>query len=108
MINKEKFKWIAVFTALILLFVGVISSLVIAIDNKTATPIQDNGESAMQTETTEASEEPMLLLTMEQPKLMSAFNATFTPEVEAKDDIVSTTDVYVSQTVTATILPLPL
>ncbi len=34
MINKEKFKWIAVFTALIILFAGVISSLVIAIGNK--------------------------------------------------------------------------
>ena len=34
MINKEKFKWVAVFTALILLFAGVITSLAIAIGNK--------------------------------------------------------------------------
>lgn len=34
MIDKEKFKWIAVFTALILLFAGVISALAIAIGNK--------------------------------------------------------------------------
>ncbi len=104
--NKENIKWIAVFTAIILLFAGVISSLVIAIGNKTATPVQDTGESAMQTETAEATEEnPMVLLTMGQQKLMSPLTTTYTPEAEAKDDIVSTTDVYVSQTVTATITP---
>ncbi len=34
MINNNKFRWIAVFTAIVLLFAGVISSLVIAIGNK--------------------------------------------------------------------------
>ena len=32
--NNNKFRWIAVFTAIVLLFAGVISSLVIAIGNK--------------------------------------------------------------------------
>lgn len=32
--NNNKFRWIAVFTAIVLLFIGVISSLVIAIGNK--------------------------------------------------------------------------
>ena len=45
MIKKEKFKWIAVFTALILLFAGVISSLAIAIKNKPA----QNGNDANKT-----------------------------------------------------------
>lgn len=34
MFNKEKIKWIAVFSALALLFVGVISALAVAINNK--------------------------------------------------------------------------
>jgi len=37
--NKENIKWIAVFTAIVLLFVGVISSLAIAIHNK---PVEAN------------------------------------------------------------------
>lgn len=34
MFHKEKIKWIAVFSALALLFVGVISALAVAINNK--------------------------------------------------------------------------
>lgn len=45
MFNKDKIKWIAVFTAIVLLFAGVISSLVIAINNRPA----ENGDNANKT-----------------------------------------------------------
>lgn len=89
MINKEKFKWIAVFTALILLFAGVISSLAIAIGNKPADK-QENISAATE-------DNPMVLLTMGEATIVQAV-----PEVSKGD---STESVYVSQTVTATITP---
>ena len=89
MTNKENIKWIAVFTAIVLLFAGVISSLAIAIGNK----------SADKTENISAATEdnPMVLLTMGEATIVQAV-----PEV-SKDD--SSEQVYVSQTVTATINP---
>ena len=89
MINKEKFKWIAVFTALILLFAGVISSLAIAIGNKPA----DKTESI----SAATEDNPMVLLTMGEATIVQAV-----PEVRKGD---STESVYVSQKVTATITP---
>ena len=89
MINKEKFKWIAVFTALILLFAGVISSLAIAIGNK-PTDKQENISAATE-------DNPMVLLTMGEATIVQAV-----PEVSKVD---SSESVYVSQTVTATINP---
>lgn len=93
MINKEKFKWIAVFTALILLFAGVISSLAIAIGNKPAEIKPDEQENV----STATEDNPMVLLTMGKATVVQAV-----PEV-SKDD--SSEQVYVSQTVTATINP---
>lgn len=59
MINKEKFKWIAVFTALILLFAGVITYLAIAIGNK---PVEVKTEG--QDVSAAAEDNPMVMLTM--------------------------------------------
>ena len=93
MINKEKFKWIAVFTALILLFAGVISSLAIAIGNKPA-EVKPDGQENVSAAT---EDNPMVLLTMGEATIVQAV-----PEV-SKDD--GSEQVYVSQTVTATINP---
>ena len=92
MINKEKFKWIAVFTALILLFAGVISSLAIAIGNK---PVEVKTEGRDVSAATE--DNPMVLLTMGNATIFRA-----APEVSKGD---TPEQVYVSQTVTATITP---
>ena len=92
MINKEKFKWIAVFTALILLFAGVITSLAIAIGNK---PVEVKTEGRDVSAATEDS--PMVLLTMGNATIFRA-----APEVSKVD---TPEQVYVSQTVTATITP---
>lgn len=92
MINKEKFKWIAVFTALIFLFAGVISSLAIAIGNK---PVEVKTEG--QDVSAETEDNPMVLLTMGKATIFRA-----APEVNKVD---TPEQVYVSQTVTATITP---
>ena len=92
MINKEKFKWIAVFTALILLFAGVISSLAIAIGNK---PVEVKTEGQDVSAATE--DNPMVLLTMGNATIFRA-----APEVSKVD---TPEQAYVSQTVTATITP---
>lgn len=96
MINKEKFKWIAVFTALILLFAGVISSLAIAIGNKPAEV--KRGEQKNVSAATE--DNPAVILTMGEATLMGVKRA---PEIGMTDD--TNEQVYVSQTVTATINP---
>ena len=92
MINKEKFKWIAVFTALILLFAGVISALAIAIGNK---PVEVKTEG--QDVSAATADNPMVLLTMGNATIFRA-----APEVSKVD---TPEQVYVSQTVTATITP---
>lgn len=92
MTNKEKFKWIAVFTALILLFAGVISSLAIAIGNK---PVEVKTEGQDVSAATE--DNPTVLLTMGNATIFRA-----APEVSKVD---TPEQVYVSQTVTATITP---
>ena len=92
MINKEKFKWIAVFTALILLFAGVISALAIAIGNK---PVEVKTEGQDVSAATE--DNPMVLLTMGNATIFRA-----APEVSKVD---TPEQAYVSQTVTATITP---
>ena len=92
MTNKENIKWIAVLTAIVLLFVGVISALAIAIGNKPADK-QENNSSA--TEDT-----PAVILTMGQATLMGVKRA---PEIGMTGD--TNEQVYVSQTVTATINP---
>ena len=92
MINKEKFKWIAVFTALILLFAGVISSLAIAIGNKPA-EVKTEGQDV----SAAAEDNPMVMLTMGNATIFRA-----APEVSKVD---TPEQVYVSQTVTATITP---
>ena len=92
MINKEKFKWIAVFTALILLFAGVISALAIAIGNK---PVEVKTEG--QDVSAAAEDNPMVMLTMGNATIFRA-----APEVSKVDTL---EQVYVSQTVTATITP---
>lgn len=92
MINKEKFKWIAVFTALILLFAGVITSLAIAIGNK---PVEVKTEGQDVSAATE--DNSMVLFTMGNATIFRA-----APEVSKGD---TPEQVYVSQTVTATITP---
>ena len=92
MINKEKFKWIAVFTALVLFFAGVISALAIAIGNK---PVEVKTEGQDVSAATE--DNPMVLLTMGNATIFRA-----APEVSKVD---TPEQVYVSQTVTATIMP---
>ena len=92
MINKEKFKWIAVFTALILLFAGVITYLAIAIGNK---PVEVKTEG--QDVSAAAEDNPMVMLTMGNATIFRA-----APEVSKVD---TPEQVYVSQTVTATITP---
>ena len=92
MINKEKFKWIAVFTALILLFAGVITYLAIAIGNK---PVEVKTEG--QDVSAAAEDNPMVMLTMGNATIFRAV-----PEVSKVD---TPEQLYVSQTVTATITP---
>ena len=92
MINKEKIKWIAVFTAIILLFAGVITSLAIAIGNK---PVEVKTEG--QDVSAAAEDNPMVMLTMGNATIFRA-----APEVSKVD---TPEQVYVSQTVTATITP---
>lgn len=92
MINKEKFKWIAVFTALILLFAGVITSLAIAIGNKHV-EVKTEGQDV----SAAAEDNPMVMLTMGNATIFRA-----APEVSKVD---TPKQVYVSQTVTATITP---
>ena len=91
--NNNKIRWIAVFTALILLFVGVISSLAIAIGNK-PTEVKPNEQENVSAAT---EDNPMVLLTMGKATIVQAV-----PEVSKSD---SAESVYVSQTVTATINP---
>lgn len=92
MIDKEKFKWIAVFTALILLFAGVISALAIAIGNKPV-EVKTGGQDV----SAAAEDNPMVMLTMGNATIFRA-----APEVSKVD---TPEQVYVSQTVTATITP---
>ena len=96
MINKEKFKWIAVFTARILLFAGVISSLAIAIGNKPA-EVKPDGQENVSAVT---EDNPAVILTMGQATLMGVKRA---PDIGVIEN--PTEQVYVSQTVTATITP---
>ena len=93
--KTNKIKWIAVFTAIVLLFAGVISSLVIAIGNKSAESKPDS-----QTEDLSAAtnDNPMVLLSMGEAVVMAA------PEIGKTDNTTEST-AYVSQTVTATITP---
>ena len=83
---------IAVFTALILLFAGVISSLAIAIGNKTV-EVKTEGQDV----SAAAEDNPMVMLTMGNATIFRA-----APEVSKVD---TPEQVYVSQTVTATITP---
>lgn len=87
--NKcNNIKWIAVFTSIILLFAGVVSALVIAVNNK-PTEVQP---ADAQEEMIEATiENPIALLSMGEVQVMSA-----TAQSESS---------YVSQSVTATIMP---
>ena len=94
MTNKENIKWIAVFTAIALLFVGVISSLAIAIGNKPAEVKTDGQENV--SAATEVNR--MVLLTMGGATIVQGV-----PEIGISGD--TTEQVYVSQTVTATINP---
>ena len=92
MTNKENIKWIAVFTAIVLLFAGVISSLAIAIGNKPADKTENISAAT--------EDNPMVLLTMGEATLMGVARA---PEIGITGD--TNEQVYVSQTVTATINP---
>lgn len=92
MTNKENIKWIAVFTVLILLFAGVISSLAIAIGNKSADKTENISVAT--------EDNPAVILTMGQATLMGVKRAPDIGVVENPTELV-----YVSQTVTATINP---
>ena len=93
--KTNKIKWIAVFTAIVLLFAGVISSLVIAIGNK---PVEAKPDSQTEADATATNDNPMVLLSMGQATVQAV------PEKTTDDDTTEST-AYVSQTVTATITP---
>ena len=93
--KTNKIKWIAVFTAIVLLFAGVISSLVIAIGNK---PAESKPDSPTEDLSAATNENPMVLLSMGEAVVMAA------PEIGKTDN--TTESVYVSQSVTATITPI--
>ena len=93
--KTNKIRWIAVFTAIVLLFAVVISSLVIAIGNKPAEVKPDNQAEDLSAAT---NDNPMVLLSMGEAVVMAA------PEIGKTDNTTEST-AYVSQTVTATITP---
>ena len=92
--KTNKIKWIAVFTAIVLLFAGVISSLVIAIGNK---PAEVKPDSQTEANANATDDNPMVLLSMGQATVQAA------PEIGGTVSV--TESAYVSQTVTATITP---
>ena len=92
--KTNKIKWIAVFTAIVLLFAGAISSLVIAIGNK---PVEAKPDSRTEDNATATNDNPMVLLSMGRATVLAA------PEIGSTVD--TTESAYVSQTVTATITP---
>ena len=92
--KTNKIKWIAVFTAIILLFAGVISSLVIAIGNK---HVEAKPDSRTENLAEATNDNPMVLLSMGKATVFAA------PEVGNMGNITEAS--YVSQTVTATITP---
>ena len=93
--KTNKIKWIAVFTAIVLLFAGVISSLVIAIGNK---PIKANVNNPAENLANATNDNPMVLLSMGKATVQAV------PE-KTTDDGTTESSAYVSQTVTATITP---
>ena len=93
--KTNKIKWIAVFTAIVLLFAGVISSLVIAIGNKPA-EVKPDSQTEVNVNATDNS--PRILLSTGNVVVHSV------PEKTTDDDATEST-AYVSQTVTATITP---
>lgn len=93
--KTNKIKWIAVFTAIVFLFAGVISSLVIAIGNK---PVGTKPDSQTEANATATNDNPIVLLSMGQATVQAV------PEKTTDDDTTEST-AYVSQTVTATITP---
>ena len=93
--KTNKIKWIAVFTAIVLLFVGVISALAVAISNK---PVEAKPDSQTEADATATNDNPMVLLSMGEAVVMAA------PEIGKTDNTTEST-AYVSQTVTATITP---
>ncbi len=93
--KTNKIKWIAVFTSIVLLFAGVISSLVIAIGNK---PVEAKPDSQTEANATATNDNPMVLLSMGKATVQAV------PE-KTTDDGTTESTAYVSQTVTATITP---
>ncbi len=93
--RKDKIKWIAVFTAIILLFAGVISSLAIAICNKPSKSKSADKNAVLDIESNAA--ETKVMLAMGNARVAQAI-----PEKTIDDAI---EEVFVSQTVTATITP---
>ena len=93
--KTNKIKWIAVFTAIVLLFAGVISSLVIAIGNKL---VEAKPDSQTEANVNATDNSPRILLSMGNVVVHSV------PEKTADDGTTEST-AYVSQTVTATITP---
>ena len=93
--KTNKIKWIAVFTAIVLLFAGVISALAVAISNK---PVEAKPDSQTEANATATNDNPMVLLSMGQATVQAV------PE-KTTDDGTTESSAYVSQTVTATITP---
>ena len=93
--KTNKIKWIAVFTAIVLLFVGVISALALAINNKPVEAKPDDSQT--EANATATNDNPMVLLSMGRATVLAA------PEIGSTVD--TTESAYISQTVTATITP---
>lgn len=93
--KTNKIKWIAVFTAIVLLFAGVISSLVIAIGNK---PVEAKPDSQTEANVNATDNSPRILLSTGNVIVHSV------PE-KTTENGTTESSAYVSQTVTATITP---
>ena len=92
--KTNKIKWIAVFTAIVLLFVGVISAIAVAISNK---PVESKPDSNAENLAIATNDKPAILLSIGEPTVLAA------PEVGGTDRIAES--VGVSYDVTATLNP---
>lgn len=91
--KTNKIKWIAVFTALILLFAGVIFSPVIAIDNKPVeAKVADSIKSAVEPTETPVSDENIAPVALKMSKSFTTYAANGQQTV--------------SKTITATVMPV--
>lgn len=107
MTNKESIKWIAIFAAIILLFVGIISSLAIAIKNKSVEAKQVyQAESAESNEVIVNDFKEVNNESENAPTYLSLAFTSDMPVVKTVNaSLTSAATTTVSKTITATVLP---